>query len=177
MKVFDHTYETLPSAYYSDEKSHTGRDDSTFFLLLISALLISLSSTLAYPSSTDIHYVYPDELILVSKVEKNGVFDNPLNCVLEDLFSKAKLNWSGYEYPAARMFQTLDDGIANFAVLPNSSILDECCIVGKMPIVSTELRVYHKKKCCSSFRDKLVTGQACYYPKRVQLWTFQKFHC
>ncbi len=111
---------------------------------IIASLFIWIVSSGAYAAETDIHYAYPDQMVIVSRTDEEGKFDQPINRIVEELFKQASLNWKSHEYPAARMFQNLDEGTSNFSILVNSPRLDACCLVGKIPVASSELRVYHK---------------------------------
>ncbi len=45
-------------------------------------------------------------------------------------------------YPAARLFQNLNNGTVNFTLLVKAPTLEDCCIISEHPIYTTELRVY-----------------------------------
>ncbi len=112
--------------------------------ILAVMLFLCLSFIKAHADPADIHYALPDQLAVVGSLDEHDKFENPFNYVLEELFKRAKLKWKIHEYPASRVFHELKQGNANFSVLVNSNRLDECCLVGKTPMVSSELRVYHK---------------------------------
>ncbi len=116
-----------------------------FYYVLLITLSVGPSSPIAADTPTNIYYAYPDQMVIVSRIDENGKFDNPLNKLLDQLFKRAGVNWESKEFPATRMFQTLDKGTANFSILVNSPELSECCLISTTPILSTELRVYHKK--------------------------------
>ncbi len=89
-------------------------------------------------------YAYPDQVVLTTKTKPNGKVDNPLVKVAEALFDKANIPLKANQYPAARMFKKLQSGEADFSILVNSPLLDQCCLVSPDPVTTTELRVYFK---------------------------------
>jgi polar amino acid transport system substrate-binding protein len=89
-----------------------------------------------------IEYVYPDQSVWTTKIDAQGILDNPLLHLAESIFNNFHLKWSAKPYPANRMFERLEDGTSNFSMLVQASRLKESCIFSKAPVVSTELRVY-----------------------------------
>ena len=89
-----------------------------------------------------ITYVYPDQSVWTTKIDARGEPDNPLLRVATKLFAEAGVPWQGQSLPAARMFEYLRDGKAQFSMLVNAPALSTCCLVGKSPVTGTDLRVY-----------------------------------
>lgn len=109
----------------------------------LAGLLSVLSVAAGAEPPPTIEYAYPDQSVWTSKPDSSGMPANPLLKVAEALFARAGLGWRAHPYPAARMFETLRNGTANFSMLVNSPSLDQCCLVGRKPIAATELRAYH----------------------------------
>ncbi len=114
----------------------------TYCALCLSFLLFSHPSQ---SNPTKIHLAIADQTIVVTKLDEHDVFDNPIKGIVRELFKRANLEWGLTEYPAARAFHRLRSGSANFSIMVDTSALEGCCIVGKTPIVTIELRVYHRK--------------------------------
>ncbi len=93
-----------------------------------------------------IRYAHPTQLVLSTLKNENGERNNPLLRVAKALAQHAELDFESISYPAARLFHSIDKGYANFSILVHSPSLDKCCLVGKSPVVTTELRIYHKKE-------------------------------
>jgi polar amino acid transport system substrate-binding protein len=87
-------------------------------------------------------YVYPDQSVWTTKLDARGEPDNPLLRVAAKLFAEAGIPWQGQSLPAARMFEYLRDGKAQFSMLVNAPALSTCCLVGKEAVTGTDLRVY-----------------------------------
>lgn len=90
-----------------------------------------------------IHYAYPDQSVWTTRLDAQGLPANPLLKAAEAIFTRAGIPWQAHPYPATRMFETLRNGTANFSMLVKSPALEQCCVVGRKPVASTELRVYH----------------------------------
>lgn len=90
-----------------------------------------------------IEYAYPDQSVWTTALDAQGLPANPLLKAAGALFDRAGLKWRAHPYPAARMFESLRNGTANFSMLVDSPALAQCCLVGARTIASTELRVYH----------------------------------
>ncbi|HLO77286.1 MAG TPA: amino acid ABC transporter [Magnetospirillum sp.] len=88
-----------------------------------------------------IEYAYPDQSVWTTVLDAQGLPANPLIKAADAIFTRAGLKWGAHPYPAARMFETLRNGTANFSMLVKSPALDQCCLVGRNPIASTELQV------------------------------------
>jgi polar amino acid transport system substrate-binding protein len=99
----------------------------------------------AEDSHPDIEYVYPDQSVWTTRVDANGVLENPLLHFAEELFSRMQLNWSAQPYPAERLFHRLEQGESNFSILVKAPQLAERCVFSKKPVGFTELRVYRKE--------------------------------
>lgn len=109
---------------------------------LAGLLLVTTPAASAEPPPT-IQYAYPDQSVWTTKLDAQGLPANPLLLLADALFSRAGLKWQAHPYPAARMFETLRSGAANFSMLVKSPTLEQCCLIGRKPVASTELRVYH----------------------------------
>ncbi len=113
---------------------------------------LAVLSTLVFPptavnaSPQSIRYAHPDQLVLSTLANENGERNNPLLRVAKALTQHAEIGFESVAYPASRMFYSIEKGLANFSILVHSPSLDKCCLVGKTPVVTTELRVYHKKE-------------------------------
>lgn len=95
-------------------------------------------------SQTPIEYVAPDQSIWTTRALDNGEPDNPLKSVVAALFTKAGIPWTARTYPAARMFNKLRSGEAQFAILVRSPALDACCLVSRRPLATAEIRAYRR---------------------------------
>lgn len=91
----------------------------------------------------ELEYAYPDQSVWTTKVDEHGDPENPLLRLAAAIFDKAGIPWHGRRYPAARMFNYLSDGTAEFSMLVKAPSLTECCLQSKAPVASTELRVYY----------------------------------
>lgn len=113
-------------------------------VLIMAALpsmgLPSLANAQAAPPK--IEYAYPDQSVWTTRLNDRGEPDNPLLHVAALLFGKAGIPWQGKGYPAARMFNHLRDGTAQFSMLVKAPALQECCLFGAVPVASAEIRVY-----------------------------------
>jgi ABC-type amino acid transport substrate-binding protein len=96
--------------------------------------------------TTEIEYVYPSESVWTTRRDAQGEPDNPLLRLAAVLFHKAQVPWHGKGYPAARMFEKLRNGTAEFSMLVKAPVLEACCVVSKRPVASTELRIYRSTK-------------------------------
>lgn len=90
-----------------------------------------------------IHYAYPDQSVWTTRLDKEGLPANPLLSVAQALFDRAGLTWQAHPYPAARMFEVLRNGSANFSMLVRSPALEQCCLLSRKAVARTELRAYH----------------------------------
>jgi polar amino acid transport system substrate-binding protein len=94
------------------------------------------------PVPRRIEYAYPDQSVWTTAVDEGGEIRNPLLRLAASLFASAGIPWNGKSYPAARMFEYLQDGTADFSILVNTPALRKCCVISKNPVASTELRIY-----------------------------------
>lgn len=94
------------------------------------------------PATAEIEYAYPSESVWTTRRDAQGEPDNPLLRLAAVLFRKAGVPWHGKGYPAARMFENLRNGTAEFSMLVKAPVLQDCCLVSKLPVASTELRIY-----------------------------------
>lgn len=134
---------------------------TVFVNVCLSIVLLALLGLSVEASSapTKIRYALSSQSVFTTKMNAKGSVENPLIRVAAELFKRAKLDWESKQYPAARMFQKLTDGEANFSIIVNSPTLESCCIVGHIPVVTTELRVYHKKGAEPVLRAKDLIGK------------------
>lgn len=109
---------------------------------LLLALLAWVLPARAEPPPA-ILYAYPDQSVWTVAVDAHGQPANPLLKVAGALFQRAGLPWSAAPYPAARMFENLRNGSANFSMLVKGPAVEQCCLISRRPIASTELRVFH----------------------------------
>ncbi|MBI3444230.1 MAG: transporter substrate-binding domain-containing protein [Magnetospirillum sp.] len=105
---------------------------------------ICLSDTAWASPARMLEYAYPDQSIWTTRLDKNGEPDNPLLRLAESIFTKAGIPWRGKSYPAARLFNNLQDGTADFSMLVKSANLEACCLASHKPVASTELRAYRR---------------------------------
>ena len=96
----------------------------------------------AQAAPPEVEYAYPDQSVWTTRLNERGQPDNPLLRVAAALFAKAGIPWHGKDYPAARMFNYLRDGTAQFSMLVKAPALQDCCLLSKAPVTSSELRVY-----------------------------------
>lgn len=113
-------------------------------LNIIAILLLCPIAVNASPPA--IRYAHPDQLVLSTLRNENGERNNPLLRVAKALAQHADLDFESAAYPATRLYYSIESGLANFSILVHSPSLDTCCLVGKSPVVTTELRIYHKKE-------------------------------
>lgn len=111
--------------------------------LTFAFLLAVLPARAEPPLPSAIAYAYPDQSVWTTRLDAQGQPANPLLRVAEELFRRAKLPWSAHAYPAARLFESLRNGNANFSMLVKGPALEQCCLTSRKPIASTELRIYH----------------------------------
>jgi ABC-type amino acid transport substrate-binding protein len=114
-----------------------------------SILALSMASGMAFAQSsvptgfnTEIEYAYPNQSVWTTRRDAQGEPDNPLLRLAAVIFRKADIPWHGKSYPAGRMFENLRNGTSGFSILVKAPVLQECCLVSKRPVASTELRVY-----------------------------------
>jgi polar amino acid transport system substrate-binding protein len=114
----------------------------------------------AMESIDSIEYAYPNQSVWTTRRDERGEPDNPLLRLAAVLFSKAGMAWHGKGYPAARLFERLRNGSAQFSMLVNAPALKECCLVSQKPVASTELNIYRSaEKAPVRSREDLV-GQS-----------------
>lgn len=105
--------------------------------------LLALPATALAEPPPAIEYAYPDQSVWTTQLDAKGLPANPLLKAADAIFARAGIPWQAHPYPAARMFETLRNGTANFSMLVKSPALEQCCVVGRKPVAGTELRVYH----------------------------------
>lgn len=121
---------------------------SRFFLAFGLAALVAMlpvpgAAQPAAGKGRELEYAYPDQSVWTTKVDEHGDPENPLLRLAAVMFEKAGIPWHSRRYPAARMFNYLNDGTAEFSMLVKAAALTECCLLSKAPVASTELRIYH----------------------------------
>ncbi len=92
----------------------------------------------------EIEYAYPDQSVWTTRVNARGEPDNPLLRFADRLFAIAGIPWHGKPYPAARLFSYLADGTAEFSMLVDATALRRCCLVGRSPVATAEIRIYRR---------------------------------
>jgi polar amino acid transport system substrate-binding protein len=95
-------------------------------------------------AAAELEYAYPDQSVWTTRVDSRGEPDNPLLRVAAAMFSEAGITWHGRGYPASRMFEYLKNGTAHFSMLVRAPALQECCLLGKAPVATTDLRAYRQ---------------------------------
>jgi ABC-type amino acid transport substrate-binding protein len=108
---------------------------------IITILLLAMAGTAA-AGPREIEYAYPDQSVWTTRLNEAGEPDNPLFRLAEVLFARAGIPWHGKGYPAARLFDYLQDGTAPFSMLVDVPALRECCLYSKNPVATAEVRVY-----------------------------------
>lgn len=115
----------------------------TSAIAFLSGLLLACSTVAGAEPPPSISYAYPEQSVWTTKQDANGTAANPLLALADKLFSLAGLRWEAQPLPAARMFESLRNGSANFSMLVRGPALDKCCLIGRQPVATTELRVFH----------------------------------
>lgn len=110
---------------------------------VLGTVLLAAAPAAGGESPPPLHYAYPDQSIWTTRVDANGLPANPLLAVAQALFDRAGLTWQAHPYPAARMFEVLRNGTANFSMLVKNPALDVCCLLSRKAVARTELRAYH----------------------------------
>lgn len=119
---------------------------SRYFMVLgLAAIVATLPLVVRAQSAAprELEYAFPDQSVWTTKIDEHGDPENPLLRLAAVMFEKAGIPWHGRRYPAARMFNYLNDGTAEFSMLVKAPALTECCLMSTSPVASTELRVYH----------------------------------
>lgn len=111
-------------------------------LSVLSAPALVAAQPAAPGASAEIEYAYPSQSVWTARRNSRGEPDNPLLRLADAIFMKAGIPWHATSYPAIRMLDNLRNGKSEFSMLVNAPALDECCVVGRKPLTSTELRVY-----------------------------------
>lgn len=109
---------------------------------LLCLLIVAVLAWLPARAADEILYVYPDQSVWTTEMDEHGLPANPLLKLARALFDEAKLPWRAQALPATRMFNQLKNEQANFSMLVKAPALQECCLVSRLPVASTELRVY-----------------------------------
>lgn len=119
--------------------------------------IASAQSTTAQAQPRELEYAFPDQSVWTTKTDERGDPDNPLLKLAAAMFEKVGIPWHGKRYPAARMFNYLNDGTAEFSMLVNAPALKDCCLLSKAPVATTELRVYRMPgKANIRFKEDLI---------------------
>jgi polar amino acid transport system substrate-binding protein len=109
-------------------------------VLAFAILTVAVQGARAAP----LEYVYPDQSVWTTKLDAQGEPDNPLLRLANVMFTQAGIKWTARGYPATRMFEVLKSGTSQFSMLVRAPALAECCLFGKTPVASTELRAYRQ---------------------------------
>ena len=107
----------------------------------------------------ELEYAYPDQSVWTTRVGAAGEPLNPLLELATTLLGRAGLPWHGRGYPAARLFERLGSGGAQFSMLVKSAALEACCLLSRKPVAATELRVYRKAGTPSVGRREELAGK------------------
>lgn len=111
------------------------------WLLLAGAVAAQPSLNSGAPR--EIEYGYPEQSIFVATINANGEADSPMNRIAAALMERVGLPWHAAPYPAARLFNNLQNGTTNFSILVRATSLEKCCIFSRQPVYSTDLNVYY----------------------------------
>lgn len=112
-----------------------------------------------YANPPTIRYAHPNQLVFSTLKKENGERNNPLLRLAKTLIQQAGFDFESVSYPAARMFHSMDQGYANFSILVYSPSLDKCCLMSKLPITTTQLRIYHKQETPRITNIELLAGK------------------
>lgn len=118
---------------------------STLRLAVVSAAVAWYAAPAMAEGQRVLDYAYPDQSIWTTRLNAKGEPDNPLLRLADRMFRAAGIAWKSRPLPAARMFEYLRDGDADFSMLVNSSAFAQCCLVSRQPVAGTEMRIYHRK--------------------------------
>jgi len=111
---------------------------------LLAAVVVLLTAPSA-KAAEEIEYAYPDVSVWTTKRDDQGKLKNPLVCIADHIFEEVNIPWRPKDYPAARMFRNLRNGVSKFSILVNASALQDCCYLSKKPVAVVDLRIFHKK--------------------------------
>lgn len=109
---------------------------------LVSPLRPESSSAWAQSPPREIEYAFPQPSVWTTRLDPRGEPDNPLLPFVAALFDQAGIPWHAKSYPTPRMFENLQTGVSEFALLVNAPSLRQCCLVGKQAVATAEVRVY-----------------------------------
>ena len=101
-----------------------------------------LTGTWAQSPPKEIEYAFPQPSIWTTKLDPKGEPDNPLLPFVAALFEQAEIPWHAKSYPTPRMFENLQNGVSEFALLVNAPSLQQCCLVGTHAVATAEVRAY-----------------------------------
>lgn len=131
-----------------------------FFAAAASWLALAMAPCIAQAqpaAAAAIEYAYPSQSVWTARRDERGEPENPLLRLAAVLFAKAGVPWHAKGYPAARMFEHLRNGSAEFSMLVKAPVLQECCLVSRKPVARTEIRIYRSaEKAAVKSRDDLV---------------------
>jgi polar amino acid transport system substrate-binding protein len=145
------------SGLFSRQLGELGANAFVSLVAMTSLLALAASQGIALAQSSDnakdhkasayvaeIEYAYPNQSVWTTRRDERGEPDNPLLRLAAVLFAKAGIPWHGKAYPAARMFEHLRNGSAEFSMLVKAPALRDCCLVSQKPVASTDLRIYRR---------------------------------
>lgn len=117
----------------------------------------SAQSASAAPHPRELEYAYPDQSVWTTRVDDHGDPENPLIRLAAVMFEKAGIPWHSRRYPATRIYNYLNDGTVEFSMLVKAPSLSDCCLLSRLPVTGTELRVYHlSDKPAARSREDLI---------------------
>ena len=108
-----------------------------------SPVVASAQSAAGVSQPRELEYAYPDQSVWTTRVDEHGDPENPLIRLAAVMFEKAEIPWHSRRYPATRMYNYLNDGSVEFSILVKTAAVNDCCLLSRLPVASTELRVYH----------------------------------
>lgn len=59
------------------------------------------------------------------------------------ILNESGIPWSFRSLPAARLYEYMENGLTNFALLVDSPLLTWCCLKSEKPFISVEVRLYY----------------------------------
>ena len=115
-------------------------------IMVVAALLPPLwaepSGAWAQSPPKEIEYAFPQPSVWTTRLDPHGDPDNPLLPFVAALFDQVGIPWHAKSYPTPRMFENLQTGVSEFALLVNAPSLQTCCLIGKHAVATAEVRVY-----------------------------------
>ena len=112
-------------------------------MIAASPVIASAQSAPGAPQPRELEYAYPDQSVWTTRVDEHGDPENPLIRLAAVMFEKAGIPWHSRRYPATRIYNYLNDSTVEFSMLVKTAAVNECCLMSRLPVSSTELRIYH----------------------------------